>query len=130
MDELAFRAFLSAVLPKSWLFLPILIGAIWITWSMYLMMMPLKRAQSMGTMTTTAKIFGYPWVAVFILLDFMFNIVFGTIIFAKWPQDYLLTERLNRYLDGRCGLWRRRLARYFCREFLDPFDPDGHHCSK
>jgi hypothetical protein len=99
----------------------------WLTWGLFLMMMPLKRSKEAGTLTTVAKVFGYPWLAVMILMDAFFNLVYGTIIFMEIPHEILFTARLDRMLC--CDTtWRRRVALYLCDRFLDPFDPDGRHC--
>jgi len=108
--------------------LAILIFSIWITWGGFLMMMPLKRKYQEGGLNLAAKIFGYPWLAIFILLDFTFNVTIGSIIFLDIPREWLFTKRLDRYLGQDDTYWRHRLAKYFCHTFLDPFDPDGHHC--
>jgi hypothetical protein len=108
-----------------------IVFAMWITWGGYLMMMPLKR--NIHALNGRNKLFGYPWFAIFICLDTVFNVIFGTIIFLKLPQDVLLTQRLERYIsDGSYSSysWRSRLAYYFCTRFLDQFDPDGYHCKK
>lgn len=105
-----------------------LILAMELTWISYLSMMPLKRNYKQGTLNTINKIFGYPWLAIFILIDFLFNIIVGTIIFLDIPRDFLFTKRLVRYLTYNHTNWRHKMARYFCTQFLDPFDPDGFHC--
>ena len=105
-----------------------LIVTIWIIWGFYLMMMPLKRNWKEGKLNTISKIFGYPWLAIFLIMDFTFNITWGTILFLDIPKEFLFTQRLNRYLDQSDRYWRNKLANWMCINFLDSFDPDGHHC--
>jgi len=107
-----------------------LIFAIWITWGGFLMMMPLKRNLQEGRLNNWNKIFGYPWAFCFIVLDFLFNMTVGTVMFLDIPRDLLFTKRLDRYINSNKYTWRMRLAYYFCTRFLDPFDPDGYHCKK
>ena len=123
-------------------FIAFLILNIFITWGGFLMMMPLKRNFQEGKLNTWNKIFGYPWLAIFICLDTYFNIIWGTILFLDIPRTVLFTKRLDYFLarENRSdyggwwlsatyfGNWRFRLAHYFCTRFLDPFDPDGKHC--
>jgi hypothetical protein len=117
---------------------------VWVTWGGFLMMMPLKRNLKEGRLNTWNKIFGYPWAAIFIILDFTFNLFAGTLVFVDIPRTFLFTGRLDYFLarENRSDVtswwnkityfnnWRFRLAYYFCTRFLDPFDPDGFHCKK
>lgn len=102
--------------------------AIWLTWGLFLMVMLLKRNLETKNLPIEAKVLGYPWLAVMIVADFIFNVTVGTVMFLDIPRDLLFTKRLDRMLD-RSG-WRRKLAQYICRTLLDPFDPDGRHCIK
>ena len=110
-------------------FIGLVIFAIWLVWGGFLMMMPLKRNYEAGFLNSWNKIFGYPWLALFILMDFLFNITFGTVFFLDIPRDFLFTQRLERYLNTKCAKWRHDLAYYFCTRFLDPFE-DGGHCKR
>lgn len=64
--------------------------------------------------------------AVALVSDVLFNFVFGTVSFLELPQEWLFTYRCSRHLKDRG--WRGKIARWFCRNFMDPFDPDGRHC--
>lgn len=99
----------------------------YITWGLFMMMMPLKRNVMESKLNLAGKILGYPWLVLMILADFLYNVTWGSILFLKYPQDLLFTKRLDRMLRG--GGWRKRLAGYFCRTLLDPYDPDGKHCA-
>ena len=109
--------------------LGLIVFAIWLVWGGFLMMMPLHRNLEMGYLNNWNKIFGYPWLAVFIVMDFLFNIIFGTLFFLELPRDILFTQRLERYLNWNCAPWRHKLANYFCTRFLDPFE-EGGHCKR
>lgn len=102
------------------------IGSISVTWIVFLAMMALKRSQMAGKLTIYTKVLGYPWLAAFILLDFLFNMTMGSLMFADPPREFLFTSRLNRYLRGVS--WRKTLAFGICSVLLDQFDPEGYHC--
>lgn len=97
-----------------------------LTWGLYLSVMHLKAARDAGRLTLAAKVLGYPWLALALVVDVLFNLVTGTLLFLERPRELLFTSRVSR-LNDRPG-WRGDLARWFCRELLDPFDPSGGHC--
>lgn len=99
----------------------------WLTWGFYGSIMSLKSARDKGVLTPVTKAVAYPWLLVFILMDVVYNIIIGTIIFLEPPKEWLFTARVSRLNDLRT--WRGNLARFFCRHLLDPLDPDGRHCS-
>lgn len=101
-----------------------LVLLLWLTWGVYLSVMHLKAARDAGRLTPAAKVLGYPWLAVGLLLDVIFNAVVGTLAFLEPPREWLFTSRVSRWND-RPG-WRGDLARWFCSELLDPFD--AGHC--
>lgn len=98
-----------------------------VTWGWYLSVMHLDSARRRGKLTPAAKVLGYPWLAVGLVVDALFNIVVGSLIFLEPPREFLFTARVSRLNDGED--WRGKLARWFCTQLLDPFDPDGKHCS-
>jgi hypothetical protein len=120
-----------------------LILSLFVTWGGFLMMMTFKRNYQEGKLNSWNKIFGYPWLLIFICLDTYFNVVWGTLLFLDIPRTVLFTKRLDYFLsrpnrEDYSGTWlprtywknwRYRLAYYFCTRFLDSFDPDGKHCS-
>lgn len=97
---------------------------LWATWGAYLSVMHLKVARDAGKLTPAAKALGYPWLAVGLVLDVVFNAVIGSLVFLEPPREWLFTSRVSRWNDepGRRG----DLARWICNELLDPFDAGGH----
>jgi len=95
-------------------------------WTLYLAVMNLKRNEA--TLTPVAKAFGYPIYYLGLVTDFLYNVIVGTIVFAELPKEWLLTGRLQRHIRGDRWLWRWGVANWFCRNFLDAFDPSGKHC--
>lgn len=106
----------------------IVIGGIWFIWMMYGCMMALQRAQTAGTLTTAAKIFGYPWLAIFIVVDALLNYTLCTIIFLELPDRWLTTGRLEKYKYHFQNTWRGKMASWICINLLDCLAPDGRHC--
>jgi len=97
-----------------------------IMWMLYLAVMNLMEHRD--RLTLPAKLFAYPIAAAGVVADALFNITFGTVIFVEPPhyKRLLFTQRCQYHLkeDG----YRGKVARFWCRHFLDPFDPTGRHC--
>jgi hypothetical protein len=100
--------------------------SIGITWVFYLAVMNLKRNRDQ--LTPIAKGFAYPMLAIGLVADVLFNFLWGTILFLELPRELLMTARLKRHLNDHKNDWRDRNAHWFCRNFLNPFDPSGNHC--
>lgn len=96
-------------------------------WILFLAGMNLIGAYRAGTISTVAKVLGYPLIIVGIVLDFLFNVVVLTIVLVEVPKEWLVTERLARHMWMGEG-WRKSFATFFCSKFLDTFDPSGSHC--
>lgn len=97
------------------------------TWVLYLAIMSLYRVRH--DLSWVARGHAYPLLAVGFVFDCALNVLVGSVLFLKHPQDWLLTHRLTRYLRDPDELrWRKRLALWLCTNLLDPFDPSGDHC--
>jgi hypothetical protein len=99
----------------------------YVTWALYLSVMHLVSRRD--ALTTPAKAFAYPLIVVALVIDVIFNVTFGSVLFVDAPREWLFTHRLNRYVfaPGKTT-WRGRLAEWLCANLLDPFDPSGCHC--
>jgi len=71
--------------------------------------------------------FAWPAAYLFLVVDVLFNAVYGTILFLEVPREWLFTDRVSRWNDS--DDWRGDLARLICRQLLDPADPTRRHCS-
>ncbi len=91
----------------------------------YCAVMNIKRVRDMGKLTKLGMAFGYPTLAIGLLLDFLCNTFVMTVLFLELPQEYTVTSRLKRHNHNADG-WRTALARWF-EPVLDPFDPSGNH---
>jgi len=108
------------------------VGLFYATWIVFVAVMGLKwtrdRHQSRGRpIPTPFKLFAWPVVFVFGLMDVAFNVVYGTLFFHELPKEWLFTERVSRWND--LNTWQGDLAKWLCWAWLDPADPDGVHCS-
>ncbi len=97
------------------------------TWLFYLAVMHLLPHKD--KLHPVAKAHAIVLGGIALALDVLLNVIVGTLAFAKLPQDWLLTNRLRRYLhDESEAAWRRKLAGWICESLLDQFDPSGCHC--
>lgn len=72
-------------------------------------------------------IIAYPYAAVFILLDVIYNIIFGSFLFWEKPEELVFTSRLEKHKKGTARnstIASQDLAYYYC-ERLNEHDP-GH----
>lgn len=99
-----------------------------VTWIFYLAIMNLKGNYKKAGKWVHAL--GSIVLVVGVFIDFSFNIIAGTLFFLDPPREFLFTARLKRYKYGEYSSWRKKLANFFCEQFLDPFDPSGCHCDR
>ena len=104
-----------------------------ITWLFYLAAMHLKeerdRLKKVGKdFTFSQKLWGIPLIFIGLLIDVFLNLTVGTLTFLELPKyrqkEWLFTARNTRWKNT--GGWRGDLARWYCSEFLDPFEKGGH----
>jgi len=113
--------------PLKWTVITLI--AMHVVWVYYLALMNLKRARDKGTLTKPAKLMGLPVLLVGGIADWFFNMTFGTIGYLEKPTHWkeLFSERCERHMHE--DNWRGKQSRFWCRNFLDPYDPDGSHCN-
>ena len=80
------------------------------------------------TLPTTAKVLVSPVIGVGVGMDVLLQVTFASALFLDPPQELTITQRLDRYEAG--SGWRRVAALWICKNLLNPFAVDGHHCSK
>lgn len=102
-------------------------ASLYVLWVFYLAVMNLKRAKDAGTLRPVARYLGAPVLLLGVLVDFLVNVVVFTVLLLELPRETLVTSRLKRHMAHGHG-WRSRVARWFCAELLDTFDPSGCHC--
>ena len=103
-----------------------------VTYIGYIKIMRLKRIRdSEGKdLKWYHKFYGYPLLAVGVVLDTLLNVIVGTIIFREFPRELLLTPRLDRWAREDKDGYRGKFARFVCRYMLNPFDPGHCYCGK
>ncbi|MGJ7613940.1 MULTISPECIES: hypothetical protein [unclassified Variovorax] len=98
----------------------------WILWVLYAAVMRLKQVRDAGKLTTAMKVFGYPALFVGLAVDFVVNVVFGTLVFLQFPHEMTLSRRLWKLSNGDEG-WRKNWAYWIRSQLLDSIDPEGVH---
>lgn len=86
----------------------------------------LLRARNDGRLTAPVKVFAYPTLAVMFPFYVALNLTLASVIFLELPRTLQFTARCQRHLNA--DTWRGAQARWWCRHFLDPYDPAGKHC--
>lgn len=102
--------------------------AIYATWLFYVAVMALRAVHRMGGIPRLALPFAYTTLAIGLWLDFILNILMSLPLLEppQWQRsEFLLSPRLTRLVAQ--GGWRAAEARFWCRNFLEPFDPG--HCA-
>ena len=97
-------------------------------WLYFVAAMRLKMVRDSGQLTYGQTVLGYWALAEGLLLDLVFHLVFGTLIFLELPawKEWTLSGRLWRLSNGPTG-WRQRLALKVRKGLLDSIDPSGEH---
>ena len=95
-------------------------------WTSYLAVMALKRQRDRDNLPPVARHIGTVILVFGYTLDILFNWILGSIMFLDIPRQFTFSARLGLHI-GEVS-WRGQLARWFCLNLLDPFDPDGKHC--
>ena len=93
---------------------------------LYACVMRLKQVRDAGKLTLAMKVFGYPALFVGLAIDFVVNVVFGTLVFLQLPREMTLSTRLWRLSNGEPS-WRQRWALWIRTQLLDSIDPSGIH---
>ena len=108
-------------------YVAIAITSLYALWTLFLAIMSLKRAHDGKTLSKLAFVFGFPLLVIGLLIDFFVNVTVATLVLLEPPREFTVSERLSRLTKGRKG-WRKTGACWFCKHFLDVFDPSGKHC--
>lgn len=61
-----------------------------------------------------------------VLLDVLVNCVHTSIYLLEWPQETLVTTRINRHVATGSG-WRYKRCLYIREQLLNNLDPRGTH---
>lgn len=91
----------------------------------YCAVMNIKRVRDAGKLTPLGYAFGYPTLAIGLVLDLAVNVLVMTPLLLELPQELTVTARLKRHHASSTG-WRLAVVKFF-EPVLDPLDPSGDH---
>lgn len=77
----------------------------------------------------TTRVLGAVVVLIGFVVDVIFNLIVGTVLFLELPHEATFSQRVSRLKRGALYLeqpWRARLAAWICAALLDPFEAQGH----
>lgn len=97
----------------------------YVLWLFYLA--GINLVQNKDKISDFTHVIGLPLVIIGGLMDVVFNITYGSLLFLDIPREWPFTERLERHLGK--DTWRGKIARWFCYHLLDPFD-ESQHCDE
>ena len=97
------------------------IPACWLMWLIFVAMMRLREVRDAGKLTLAQKILGYPVLFFGLALDFILNVIVGSLVFLELPREMTLSARLWRLSNG--DGWRRKPALAIRVNLLDSIDP-------
>lgn len=100
---------------------------IWLLWVFFVAVMRLKMLRDAGQLTPAMWAFGYPTLAVGLVLDLAVNVLIASALFLELPREWTLSSRLWRWSNDSGGGWRQRLAQALRVGLLDAVDPAGIH---
>lgn len=96
---------------------------VYVFWLLYLISMMLVTNRK--KLTPVTKALGLPAIIMGVIVDFLMNISLACLVFWDLPEEFMVTQRLDRYLHGADG-WRKTAAKFICNNLLDPFALGGH----
>jgi hypothetical protein len=102
----------------------------YLLWGLFMISMTLLRAKREGTLTNTARLLGGPYHYGALLLDIFLNWTFFSALVWDLPRELTITKHICRLkCDKKTAPWRVAICAWMCLHLLDPFDPDGIHCT-
>ena len=95
-------------------------------WVMFLAVMQLKSVKDAGLLTPDMPAYKIGMVVLFIgyFVDMVVNLTAATVLFLEIPDELTVTKRCSRLLVDNG--FRGAIARWLCRNLLDPFQIGGH----
>lgn len=100
---------------------------LYVFWLAYVLVMGIYRAKLAHRLHGFVLLLSWPVVLVGLVLDILANLTLAMLIFLDLPREWLVTDRLQRYVAQKTG-WRADFANWVCNNLLDPFDPTNQHC--
>lgn len=95
-----------------------------VLWLLFLAVMALR--WKWHSLSLPVRIIAAPSVLIALVLDVLFNVTIGSVLFLDLPRQWTFSQRVGNY--KRRIDWRAPLAHWICSNLLDPFEVDGAHC--
>lgn len=97
-------------------------------WLYFTAVMRLQQVRDAGALTRAQTVVAYTVLIEGLVIDVLFHLIFGTLIFLELParNEWTLSARLWRLSNGPPS-WRQRLALKIRKGLLDSIDPSGVH---
>ena len=80
-----------------------------------------------GNLNTLNKILFAPILIIFIVLDFLINILLILVMGFPPKGTYTISTRFETYRKGNYGI-KTSIATFVCEKLLNTVDPTGQHC--
>mgnify|MGYP006915280875 CR=1 FL=1 len=100
--------------------------AFWVLWVLFLAVMNLAQVRAEGKLHGFARWAGYTVLAVGLVVDLIVQVLAASLLWLELPREWTVSERVARLCQHGSG-WRLRLALWFRRTLLAPFDRSGGH---
>lgn len=100
--------------------------AFWVLWVLFLAVMNLQEAKDSNTLPKPILIPSYFTLWVGLIVDFLVQITFATVLWLELPRELTVSGRVARLIATGSG-YRKNLAIWFRDNMLKPFDRSGGH---
>lgn len=98
----------------------ILVASTIILYTCYIVLNYLRKKYEKDKLQWYHYIYGIPIIVIGIPIDFLFNIIFGMIIYREVPKEFLFTSRIQRWKDKDEKDYRTKLSQWICKTMLNP----------
>lgn len=100
--------------------------AFYVLWLFFLAGCNLAETEAAGRLTPSARRLAAPIRLFGAWLDYFVQYTTACIVFAEFPREHTVSERVARLISTGSG-WRKRVAEWFRDSILKPFDRSGGH---
>ncbi len=84
----------------------------------------LKDSGELATLHWSSKFIGYTTLYIGLVFDMLLNVLVMTAVLLELPKEVLTTSRIKRWYWNMNGGWRHKVAVFFAKNYLLPFDKD------
>jgi len=98
----------------------------WVTAIAFVAVMHFKILKDNGILQQlnwSVKWLGYSMLYIGLVTDLLLNVVVMTVVLLEPPKEVLTTSRIKRWYWNKGGGWRHKVAVFFAKNYLLPFDP-------